>query len=123
MREDLYRALDQRLQDIRSIHWGRGFQLAGEDDRRRCIEHVWSLIEPALEMANLDIVSTLSNPGAVWAYDWQHDRELPGMWEKSDLIGGETDSEKDSDTARRDNQVDTKDGKPRTNRLFQNGIC
>lgn len=74
MRSDLVRALDQRLQDLRCVHWGRGFQLASEEDRAKCIEQVMSLVEPALEIANLHIVPKTMVVVTEPAYEWQYDR-------------------------------------------------
>lgn len=95
MRDDLYRALDQRLQDIRSTHWGRGFQLANEEDRRKCIEQVMSLVEPALEMADLEIVHKPIIPGA---YLWQHDRDKELSEEDFSSTNGASEVDSTNDT-------------------------
>lgn len=105
IREDVKRALDQRLQDIRSIHWGRGFQLANENDRDKCIETVLSLIEPALEAANMEIVHKPIIPGA---HAWQYDRNV---------------SEKDTYIAKRASQVDSRNDTNGQGELFYNGLC
>lgn len=110
MRDEVKRALDQRLRDIHCAVWGRNFQLHSAEDRDRAVEYILSVIEPALDKAGLEIVPKISLSDLAYektSYVWQHDRGS---------------SEKDTHTARRDNQVDTQRLTPGPDRPFYKDV-